>query len=106
MKLLNKKDYKAVENLLRSYRTNDNLSDTYLKAINEIINFFNYEIYKEFLEIFYFERHQFKNRYPDNRTLFSYLSTKLFLREPTLYVIKKEIVYKSAMIFYKYRLME
>ena len=106
MKLLNKPEYDFVEDFLKSYKLDFPTSQKYYFAMNEIIKFFNVPIYKEFLELFYFERYQYKNRYPDNRSMFTYLSNKLFVREPTLYVIRKEIVYKSAMILYKYDILE
>lgn len=105
MKLLNNSDYKKVEKYLKEYYLITKVSNEYKKSINEILQFFKQTPYKEFLDIFYLHRFQYKNRYPSNSILFSYLSQKLFLQECTLYVIRKDIVYKSAMIFYKYNLL-
>ena len=106
MKLLNKKEYDFVEDLLKSYNIDFPTSQEYYFAIKEIIHFFNVPIYKDFLELFYFKRYEYKNRYPDNRSMFTYLSKKLFVQEPTLYMMRKEIVYKSAMILYKHNILE
>lgn len=106
MKLLNKKEYDFVEDFLKSYKIDFPTSSTYYCAIKEIINFFTVPLYEDFLQLFYFERYNFKNRYPDNRSMFTYLSNKLFVQEPTLYMMRKEIVYKSAMILYKYNILE
>lgn len=105
MKLLSKDNYEKVEELLRNYETMKVLEISFSEAYKELIEFFNIPLYKEFLKIFYFNRYQYKNRYPDNRSMFKYLSSKLFLQESTLYMIRKEIVYKSAMIFYKYNIL-
>lgn len=102
MKLLSSNEYKKVEYFLRNYTQFENLTNNMNNAIMEIKDFFNIPLYKELLDVFYIHRYDYKNRYPTNATLFSYLSEKLNLQEPTLYVMRKEIVYKSAMIFYKY----
>ena len=106
MKLLSKKDYDFVEYLLRDYFKCTSVSDNYKKSIEEIIDFFNVPIYKEFLELFYFKRNEYSNRYPDNRSMLRYLCDKLYVQEPTLYMVRKEIVHKSAMIFYKNNILE
>jgi len=106
MRLLSNKDCKIVDNLLRAYNTNIPKTENYSKAMEEIIAFFDIEIYKQFLDVYYFNRFKYKNRCPDNRSLFAYLMTLLYLQEPTLFAIRKEIRYKSAMIFYKYGLID
>lgn len=112
MRLLSKNEYKRVEELLRSWRGYEEKAELksgesyYGKAIKEIVDFFHDDIYSKFIKIFYFDRKDYKNRYPDNRSLFKYLEEKLFVQEPTLYVMRKDIVYKAAMIFYKYRLLK
>lgn len=106
MRILSIRTYHEVENLLRdSYKESD-ADKNYIEAIAEIKNFFNKTPYKDFLNIFYLERHLYKNRYPSDRVLFTHLCRQLYLQEPTLYVIKKEIIYKSAMIFYKRNLIK
>ena len=107
MKLLAKTDYDKVEELLRVYCLNAvaTWEEPYKKAIDEIIEFFNVPVYNKFLELFYFRRNEYKNRYPDNRSMFNYLCQLLYVQEPTLYMMRKEIIYKSAMIFYKYNLI-
>lgn len=104
MKLLQKNEYNRIEELLRAYKLNNDMGETYQLAMKEIIEFFDKDIYKEFLNIFYFDRYKYINRYADNRSLFNYLCSELYVQEPTLYMIRKEIVYKSAMIFYKYNI--
>lgn len=102
MKLLSNDEYKKIELLLMDSKNvvaNDNKLKT---AIEEIKSFFTIPIYSEFLDIFYINRKNYKNRYCSNRSLFRYLSRKLYIQESTLYAIRKEIIYKSAMIFYKY----
>lgn len=101
MKLLSKENYDKVEKYLREYKGYNVKTIEYIKSIEEIINFFVETPYKDFLNIFYFDRREYKNRYPSNRLLFRHLCKTLYLQEPTLYIIRKEIVYKSAMIFYK-----
>lgn len=106
MKLLDNETYKKVEKFLYNYKEGKrNILKN--KAYNEIITFFSVSsLYTEFLNTFYLNRFNFKNRYPTNSSLFLYLKTKLYIEEPTLYVIRKDIVYKSAMILYKYKLLE
>ena len=99
MKLLNKQEYNTIENILRK---NNEDNPVMVKSMREIKEFFDVSPYKEFLQIFYLERNNYNNRYPDNRSLLRYLSKKLYVQEPTLYIIRKEIVYKATMIFYKY----
>lgn len=106
MKLLSNEIYNKVETLLREYHNCDNTIIEYIKSINEIKQFFNNSPYKEFIQIFYFDRHKYRYRYPSNRMLFAYLCNLLHLEEPTLYNIRREIVYKSAMIFYKNDIIE
>ena len=105
MRLLPKETYSIVEELLRTYKINAIPEEPYKLAMNEIIDFFNTPIYREFLELFYFDRHNYLYRYPDNRSMLNYIGSKLFIQENTYYQIRKEIVYKSAMIFYKYGLL-
>ena len=100
MRLLEKNEYIQVENLLKNYKLENNQN-----AMNEIILFFDVPIYKEFLKLFYFERYKYKNRYKDNRSMLRYLTDKLYVSEPQLYMVRKEIVYKSAMVFYKYKIL-
>lgn len=106
MRLLKRTDYLAVENYLKDYKIKNNDDIKYKKAFKELIEFFSESPYKEFLTEFYFNRHDYKYRYPSNRLMFKFLSEKLFLEEPTLYAIRKEIVYKAAMIFYKYDILK
>ena len=106
MKLLEKQEYKTIEGLLTNYNLFTEPTENYLCAMRELIKFFDVDIYRDFLELFYFKRHEYKNRYPDNRSMLRYLSKKLYVQEPTLYMIRKEIVYKSAMIFYKYSILK
>ena len=103
MRLLERNDYKKVENLLKEKQNIE--EEQYKIAIEEITKFFDVYMYKEFLNLFYFERYKYKNRYSDNRSMMRYLCKKLFTSEPQLYMVRKEIVYKSAMIFYKYNLL-
>ena len=104
MKLLTNDDYNKVEYYLTQYnKIIDNC--TYDKALTDIITFFNDYNYRILLETFYLYRGNYKNRYPSNSSIFRYLSKKLYVQEPTLYAMRKEIIYKSAMIFYKYDLM-
>ena len=104
MKLLTKSEYDKVEELLRAYGINATWEEPYKSAINEIIEFFGKDIYKQFLDIFYFKRYTYKNRYPNNSDLFLYLSEKLYVQQPTLYIMRKEIVYKAAMVFFKFNI--
>lgn len=105
MKLLDKETYKKVEKFLYNYKEDKN-DFTKNKVYNEIITFFSVSsLYTEFLNIFYLNRFDFKNRYPTNSSLFLYLKTKLYIEEPTLYVVRKDIIYKSAMILYKYNFL-
>jgi hypothetical protein len=106
MKLLEKQEYKTIESLLENYDLFTEPTEDYLAAMKELIEFFDVPVYRDFLDYFYFNRHKYKNRYPDNRSMFSYLRKILFVQEPTLYMVRKEIVYKSAMLFYKYNVLE
>lgn len=106
MKLLPRPKYNMIEELLRTYEIAKELDEPFEKAIEEIVKFFDVPIYKEFLQLFYFERHKFINRFPDSRSMMNYLKDKLYISETQVYTIRKEIVYKSAMIFYKYNIIE
>ncbi len=99
MRLLTNNEYKKIENLL--YENNsDNISIQC--SIREITNFFKGTEYHEyFLTKYYFNRNQYKNRYPKNSMFFKQICKELYIEEPTLYIIKKEVIYKAAMIFYK-----
>ena len=105
MKLLTKKECNDIENLLKNHNLDKTASDEYIKAIKEIKDFFNNHDYKYFLEVFYFYRNNYINRYPSNRLLFKYLRQKLYLEESTLYAMRRQIIYKSAMVFYKYNIL-
>ena len=102
MRLLSKSEYDTVEELLRAYGIAAELEEPFNSAMKELITFFNKSVYKDFLQFFYFDRHKYINRYPDNRSMMTYLCNKLYIQEPTLYIVRREIVYKAAMIFYKY----
>ena len=104
MRLLTKTNYDTVEELLKVNTSFANLDEPYKSAMKEITDFFKVPIYEEFLKLFYFERYKYKNRFPDNRAMIQYLCEKLYTSEPQLYTVRKEIVYKSAMIFYKYNI--
>lgn len=106
MKLLPKNDYNAVEELLRVYGIAATMEEPYKKSMEEIIEFFNVPVYKDFLYAFYFNRYQYMNRYNDNRSMMRYLCSQLFVSEDKLYGVRKEIIYKSAMIFYKNNVMK
>ena len=105
MKLLTKNEYNSIEELLRAYKLGTDMGEPYKLAMKEIIEFFDKDTYRDFLNIFYFDRYKYINRYADNRSLFNYLCGALFVQEPTLYMIRKEIVYKAAMLFYKYNVL-
>lgn len=106
MKLLTKSEYNGIEELLRAYKLCAEMEEPYKLAMKEIIEFFDKDVYRDFLNIFYFDRYKYINRYADNRSLFNYLCNELYVQESTLYMIRKEIVYKSAMIFYKYNFIK
>lgn len=107
MKLLTRDEYDKVENMLKDFYAKEIVEPPYLykEAIEELKAFFIAEPYKTFLEIFFLNRHQYKYRYPSNSMMLKYLSDKLYLQEPTLYIMRREIVYKASMIFYKYNLL-
>lgn len=103
MKLLNNTEYRFVEKMLRNsymYSPTSKLN----VIIQELFSFFDNQQYTDFISIFYIERYMYKNRYANNRALFQFLSRKLAIPESTLYLMRREIVYKSAMLFYKHSL--
>ena len=104
MKLLTINEYKKIEYLLRNYDEKIEFED-YTKAIEELKQFFNKNDYDKLLTLFYLDRNKYKYRLPTNETIFIYLSEQLHIPKPTLYLMRKEIVYKSAMVFYKYNLI-
>ena len=106
MKLLGKKEYNFVEQTLRTFGLATQLEEPFESAKKEIVEFFNISPYDEFLQLFYFNRHEYRNRYRDNRSMFTFLCKKLYVQESTLYMMRKEIVYKSAMILYKYNILQ
>lgn len=99
MKLLTNNVYKKVEKLLYNYK---NTTDEIIKkSLIELSEFFNGTDHMYFLEHYYYYRDDYKNRCPKNSTLFDYICKKLYIEKPTLYIIKKEVIYKATMIFYK-----
>ena len=106
MKLLPKEQYDKIEELLKINTDWVTLDEPYKTAMKDITQFFDVDVYRDFLKLFYFERYKYKNRCPDNRSMLRYLSKILYVQEPTLYMMRKEIVYKSAMIFYKYSILK
>lgn len=105
MKLLPKEEYKKVEELLRTFGLCASIEEPYKSAMNDIIEFFNDKEYGMLLDIFYLNRYKYVNRLPTNEMIFIYLSSKLNIPKPTLYLMRKEMVYKAAMIFYKYDIL-
>lgn len=106
MKLLPKNDYNIVEELLRVYNICATMEEPYKRSMEEIIEFFNVPIYKDFLEKFYLTRYEYLNRYTDNRSMIRYLCSILYVSEDQLYKVRREIIYKSAMVFYKNNLLK
>lgn len=99
MKLLTNDIYKRVEKILYNYK---NITDENTKmGLIELGKFFNGTDHMYFIENYYYKRDDYRNRCPKNSTLFEYICKKLYIEKPTLYIIKKEVIYKAAMIFYK-----
>ena len=98
MKLLTNDVYKKVEKLLYNYK---NTTDEIIKkSLIELSEFFNGTDHMYFIEHYYYID-DYKNRCPKNSNLFDYICKKLYIEKPTLYIIKKEVIYKAAMIFYE-----
>lgn len=102
MRLLEKDVLKKVERLLSEYNRTELRPKQYEDAMNEIITFFDEPIYRDVLDVYYIRRNEYKNRYSNNHSILLYLHNKLYVQMPTLYLIRKEIVYKAAMIFFEY----
>lgn len=100
MRLLPKSEYKKIENILYN---SENIDDINIQnSLAELNAFFENSLWhKYFLEKYYYSRYQYKNRFAKNSDFFKYICTELYIEEPTLYIVKREILYKAAMIFYK-----
>ena len=104
MKLLSKNKYEEIENILYNYEQNIYNKQNIIDSISELEEFFeNSPPHIYFLKTYYFNRYKYKNRYPknDNVGLFKKICKDLYIEIPTGYLIKKELIYKTAMIFYK-----
>lgn len=99
MKLLSKETYKKIEKIL--YDAHETTDPKVTKALEALNNFFKGSEHEEFLNTYYYNRHKYNNRCPKNSMLFKKICNQLYIEEPTLYIIKKEVIYKAAMIFYK-----
>ena len=84
MRLLPKSKYKEIENILYSYGQKIYNKQNIIDSINEIEEFFeNSPPHKYFLDIYYFNRHKFKNRYPTNSSLLNKICKDLYIEQPT-----------------------
>lgn len=102
MKLLTKTKYKEIENILYKYNKEYKKNILITKSITEVLEFFNSSPpHLYFLDMYYFKREKYKNRYPDNSALFKKLCRDLYIVESTGYDVKRELIYKIAMVFYK-----
>lgn len=99
MKLLTNEVYRKIENLL--YSRNIIVNTNTLAALKKLEDFFKGTDHMYFLKNYYYDRKNYKNRYPKNSMLFKQICKELYIEEPTLYIIKKEVIYKAAMIFYE-----
>ena len=99
MKLLTKEIYDRVENILLNYK--NTVDENIRKSLVELSMFFKGTDHMYFIQHYYYCREDYKNRYPRDSNLFEYICKKLYIEKPTLYIIKKEVIYKAAMIFYK-----
>ena len=105
MRLLTKNEYKQIENLLYEYGQNKDdkkYTECMKNAFKEIEEFFeNSPPHLYFLHTYYFDRYKYKNRYPNNASLLKKICKDLYIEQPTGYIIKRELIYKIAIIFYK-----
>lgn len=99
MKLLTNEIYGKIEGILYNYwnTTNENVK----KSLVELGKFFNGTDHMYFIENYYYNRQNYKNRCPKDSMLFDQICKDLYIEKPTLYIIKKEVIYKMAMILYK-----
>lgn len=100
MKLVDKDTYREIETILEN-AYQPNLPDYIKLSLHELDNFFGGTTHYEFMKRYYYERDQYKYRYAKKKALFKKIYRELYVEEPTLYQIKKEVIYKAAMIFYK-----
>lgn len=102
MKLLTNDEYKMIENYLYEYNPLALYNDIKIKnSIEEVKEFFEDRPHKYFLEKYYLERKDYVNRYPSNSSFLKKICKDLYIEEPTGYRVKQELIYKTAMIFYK-----
>lgn len=99
MKLIDNETYQKIEGILYNCLTTNDLNVK--KSIESLNNFFKETDHLYFLQNYYYRRNLYTNRYPRNSLLFKKICKDLYIEEPTLYIIKKEVIYKAAMIFYK-----
>jgi len=100
MKLIDKATYKEIELILLNAQ-NEDLPDNTKQALKELHDFFYGSLHYEFIKAYYFNRYKYKYSCPNVADLFKKIYHDLYIEEPTLYQIKKEVIYKAAMIFYK-----
>ena len=98
MKLLDKAEYDYIENILRGNNSRPEIDE----SIKEVLEWFEKEKdYRDFYDMFYSRRGEYKNRYPSNSDMLYFLKKKLCCETTRIYQMRKDIVYKTAMVLYK-----
>lgn len=105
MRILENWQYKYIEKCLFNYKQLVNSTlETEKKmvlAINEARNYFKDTLHEAMMEEFYFNRNKYSKKYTVTGH-FRYVCTELLCtEEPNGYVIRREIIYRIAMVCFE-----
>ena len=110
MRLLENWQYKYIEKSLFGYKqlqeSNLESEKKILLAINSSLEYFKDTPHETMMREFYFNRHKFVNRFTVTG-YFRYVCQELICtEEPNGYVIRREIIYKIAMMCFELHLFK
>lgn len=104
MRILENWQYKYIEKSLFNYNSliNSNLEteQKMVKAINETIKFFKGTIHETMINEYYIKRDIYKKKYSSSGHYRHVCTNLIHLEESSGYVVRREIIYKTAMHCY------
>lgn len=105
MRILENWQYKYIEKCLFNYKQLLNSTlETEKKmvlAINEALTYFKGQPHEIMMTEFYFNRHKYTKRYTVTGHFRHVCMNLLYMEEPNGYVVRREIVYRIAMICFE-----
>lgn len=104
MKILNNGQYKYIEACLFNYNelshSTDTIEQKMLKAINETLNYFSGTSHETMMREYYFNSKTYLKKYTRAGHYTHICLDIIHTEEPNGYVIRREIVYRVAMMLY------